>query len=285
MLRSFQYSLAALPLAAAQTWSNCNPLYTTSCSPNPGLQSSELYTDFTKSSSLPQGWTASAAGSMISYGADGATFTIQQSGNNPTITSDFYIFFGSVSVIMKAAPGTGIVSSVVFESDVLDEIDWEWIGGRPEETQSNYFGKGDTSTYDRELWVSAPASQSTFHNYTVNWQQDKTEWLIDGAVVRTLNYADANGGSRYPQTPMKLKIGIWAGGDTALNGEGTVTWAGGATNYAQGPFKAVVQSIQVHNTNPAASYSYGDASGSYSSIKQNAGSSWKARRHAREFQV
>jgi beta-glucanase (GH16 family) len=108
----------------------------------------------------------------------------------------------------------------------------------------------------------------------VNWQKDSTQWLVDGQVVRTLNYADANGGSNYPQTPMKLKIGIWAGGDTALNGAGTVTWAGGATDYSQGPFVAIVQSVSVTNTNPAGSYTYGDQSGSYSSIRANA-AAWK----------
>ena len=30
---------------------------------------------------------------------------------------------------MKAAKGTGIVSSIVFESTDLDEIDWEFLGG------------------------------------------------------------------------------------------------------------------------------------------------------------
>ncbi len=43
---------------------------------------------------------------------------------------------------MKAAPGAGIVSSVVLESDDLDEIDWEWVGATAGEAQSNYFGKG-----------------------------------------------------------------------------------------------------------------------------------------------
>ncbi len=41
-----------------------------------------------------------------------------------TITSENYIFFGKVEVVMKAANGTGVVSSFVMESDDLDEIDW-----------------------------------------------------------------------------------------------------------------------------------------------------------------
>lgn len=42
----------------------------------------------------------------------------------PTITLNDYIFFGKIDVYMKAANGTGVVSSFVLESDDLDEIDW-----------------------------------------------------------------------------------------------------------------------------------------------------------------
>lgn len=42
----------------------------------------------------------------------------------PTMQTDFYFFFGLVEVTMKAASGTGIVSSIVMESDDLDEFDW-----------------------------------------------------------------------------------------------------------------------------------------------------------------
>lgn len=40
---------------------------------------------------------------------------------------------------MKAAPGAGIVSSFVMESDALDEIDWEWIGSDTARAQSKFF--------------------------------------------------------------------------------------------------------------------------------------------------
>ena len=29
----------------------------------------------------------------------------------------------------------------------------EGVGGNPTQIQTNYFGKGDTTTYDRETWV------------------------------------------------------------------------------------------------------------------------------------
>lgn len=40
---------------------------------------------------------------------------------------------------MKAASGQGIVSSIVLESDDLDEIDWEFLGGDTTQVQSNFY--------------------------------------------------------------------------------------------------------------------------------------------------
>lgn len=75
----------------------------------------------------------------IGYGNDGAEFTVAKQGDNPLIESDFYIMFGRLDVTMKAAPGRGIVSSAVLQSDCLDEIDWEWLGGDNTRVQTNYF--------------------------------------------------------------------------------------------------------------------------------------------------
>ena len=84
--------------------------------------------------------------------------------------------------------------------------------------------------------------------------------------MRTLLYADAVGGRNYPQTPVNVRIGIWAGGDPA-NDPGTIEWSGGETDYSAGPFTMVLEKIEVVNENPAKSYSYGDLTGDYQSIK------------------
>lgn len=172
-----------------------------------------------------------------------------------------------MSVFLRAAPGTGIVSSVVLESDDLDEIDLEWIGGNTGSMQTNYFGKGNTTSYDRAIWSNVTDVQGTLHNYTIDWQSDATKWYIDSVLVRTLLYADALGGANYPQTPMRLKIGTWAGGDTTANSAGTVTWAGGDTVFSDGPFKMELAKVEITNTNPASSYTWSGQTGSFSSIK------------------
>lgn len=171
---------------------------------------------------------------------------------------------------MRAANGTGIVSSAILESDDLDEIDWEWLGGSVDEVETNYFGKGNTTSYDRAVYFDVDDTQTTTHNYTVLWTSDTTTWYVDGDSVRTLNHDDALNGMNYPQTPMRVKLGIWAGGDSA-NDEGTIEWAGGQTDYSKAPFTMVVEKVEIINFTPANSYSYGDTTGDWTSIEVNNG--------------
>ncbi len=100
---------AVVAPAAAQTWTNCNPLNQTDCPTDTALGISNATFDFTKSSAQSNLWNITAGN--IVYGPDGAEFTIAQKGDAPTIQSKFYIFFGEVEVWLKAAPGHGVVSS------------------------------------------------------------------------------------------------------------------------------------------------------------------------------
>ncbi|CVL11670.1 probable rAsp f 9 allergen [Fusarium proliferatum] len=249
--------------AAAQTYSSCNPMEKT-CDPDKGLTSSLYSVDFTKGAD-DDNWEGTGHGT-VKYTSDGAEFTVAKQGDSPTIQSKWYMFFGRMEVHLKAAPGTGIVSSVVLLSDVLDEIDWEWLGGKDTDVQTNYYGKGNDAADTRSATFAVTAAQEEFHNYTIHWTKDSCEWYINGVAVRTLKYADALGGENYPQTPMRVKLGIWAGGDPD-NAEGTIEWAGGETDYSAGPYTMTVQKITIENLNPAESYTYSDETGSYKSIE------------------
>ncbi|KAJ5375524.1 Concanavalin A-like lectin/glucanases superfamily [Penicillium concentricum] len=254
--------LAAATLVSGQTYSECNPMKKT-CPANVGTTESRHTFDFTKSSGLDQ-WTTTAGN--VKTSPNGAEFTVNKQGDAPTIRTDFHIFFGEVSVTMKSAPGTGIVSSIVLQSDDLDEIDWEAVGGDTTHVQTNYFGKGDTTTYDRATFESVSAPQEVFHTYKVVWTKDATTWSVDGKVLRTLTSNDAQSGTRYPQTPMNVRIGIWAGGDPT-NAEGTIQWAGGLTDYSKTPYTMYIKDVTIVNYNPAESYTWSDQSGSAESIK------------------
>lgn len=128
--------------------------------------------------------------------------------------------FGRVEYTIKAAPGTGIVSSAVLQSDDLDEIDFEWLGGDNTQVQTNYFGKGDTSTYNRGAFSANSGNHDGFHTYSVDWTSSEIVWAIDGTNIRVLTPATADT-NQYPQTPMMIKVGVWAGGDSS-NPSGTI---------------------------------------------------------------
>ncbi|KAL6720314.1 hypothetical protein ACLMJK_002235 [Lecanora helva] len=258
--------------AAAQTWTSCNPLNQTNCPGDTALGVANATFDFTKATARDDVWNTTAG--SITYGQDGAEFTIASEGDSPTIQSKFYILFGEVEVWLKAAPGQGVVSTVVLESDDLDEIDLEFVGSNTTHAENNYYGKGNTTDEAaRAKWYPVGSSpMDDFHNYTTRWTNGTLEWYIDGNVVRTLSYADANGGNSYPQSPMNVRIGVWAGGDKKNNNY-TVQWAGGQIDYDKGPYTMVVRNVRVADYSTGSVYTYGDQTGDYKSIKIASGNS------------
>lgn len=256
----YLYLYAAFPTAAFPT-ANPQP----ACPADTGLGMA-IDVDFT------QGEVNSfqSSGGTVNYGSDGATFTVSKSGDAPQLTSVFYIMFGRVEITLKAAPGAGIVSSFVLQSDCLDEIDWEWLGADPGEVQSNYFGKGITASYNRGQFHQQAGTQDNFITYVIDWTSDRIVWTADGTVLRQLGSGDAEQG-QYPQTPMQVKFGAWAGGDPG-NPQGTIDWARGPTDYTQGPFSMYVKDVKVTDYSTGSSYTYGDTSGTWQSIQAEGGS-------------
>jgi len=199
------------------------------------LDATNYSVDFINNSGANASWSE-AIGTTLTYGDQGAEFIIAKTGEAPTVSADFYFLFGRVDVKMQCAPGTGVISSIVLESDDLDEIDYEILGGSniTEMVETNFFGKGNTTSYNRATYYAVSSPTSSFHTYSVDWNSERIEWIIDGTTVRTLEYTDplTNGGTNYPQTPMRLKLGNWAAG-AAGEPTGTVTWAGGSTDFSQ----------------------------------------------------
>ncbi|KAK7429398.1 transglycosylase [Neonectria magnoliae] len=189
MLKHYSLALVAALLtgAAAQTYSDCNPTNQTNRDSDTALSSSAYSVDFTSGADTDN-WESVGAGD-VDYTDNGVEFTITSQGDAPTIQTQRYIFFGRVEVHMKVASGTGIVSCAVPLLDDLDEIDWEWLGGSADEVQTNYFGKGDTTSTDRDTTVAVTDTQATSHNYTVYWTAASCVWYVDGTAVRTPNYA------------------------------------------------------------------------------------------------
>ncbi|KAH6666863.1 glycoside hydrolase family 16 protein [Halenospora varia] len=255
----------------AQTWSACNPMWgNVTCPNNPALGTTH---DFVFNTSSAVTTTFNQTSGSLAFGTNGAEFTVAKRGDSPTIQSKWYIFFGTVSVVMRAATGQGIISSIVLESDDLDEVDWEFMGGNATHAETNYFGKGNTTSFDRAIYYPVDTDvRDNFHNYTLDWTAERLIWMIDGKVVRTLPYAAANEGKNYPQTPMNLRLGIWAGGDPSMP-NGTIEWAGGPTDFTKGPYTMYVKSADVRDQSTGAEYQWTDTSGNWQSIKAIAGNS------------
>lgn len=255
--------LAALPNAFAQVSTDCNPLNTTDCPPDPAF-GTDFNFQFNKTPA--DGTWDTTAGDVLYTPNFGAKFQINKQGDSPTIRSSFYVFWGRFEIWMKAASGTGIISSMMLLSDDLDEIDWEFMGGNSTHAETNYFGKGAQDFHNAIYYPVNNGVQDDYHNYTIDWTKDRLEFHIDGSLVRTLLPKEANNSLNYPQTPMRLSLGIWAGGDPTLP-EGTRQWAGGDTNYNDGPFTMYVRSTRITDYSKAKEYVYGDTSGSFESIK------------------
>ncbi|KAK6064210.1 glycosyl hydrolase family 16 [Seiridium cupressi] len=213
-----------------------------SCAPNPGLNQYDYFIDFGHPpSDLKEDWSVSNYANVTYNTAAnlGAEFRFRKRYDAPQLFTNFYIFFGRVDVIMMAAPGTAMISSAVLMSDGFDEIDWEMSGNDFNLTQqfpygvvqNNYFSKGITGSYDRGQFVYCSHPHVMFHTYSFDWTPEKLDWLIDNRVVRTFKASDAdNNEHQYPQTPSKLQLGIWSGGDPDQN-QGTINWAGGITDF------------------------------------------------------
>ena len=255
-------SSSLVAFTQAQTFTNCNPLKD-DCPPLNALGGIHL-ADFTLGEN-PRFSREDTTG-KITYNEEGVNFVLASRGQNPGISSDFYLMFGRIEALVQAAPGSGIVSSLHLLSNDLSEIDFEFIGNDPCRFQTNYFSQGFTGSWDRGGFHNiSPPPQKSFHNYTVNWLPEFIEWIVDGEVVRMLYSSDAPHG--YPQTPMNIRLGVWAAGDPELNSPGTVEWSGGAVDYNQGPFIYKVKSLKAVDYSSGKLYQYKDKNGSWRSIE------------------
>lgn len=232
----------------------CNPRTNSSCL----AQNKALATESAISlrTPVPEFQAATCPGN-IQYTEDGAQLTMNERFDNPSLVSDFYIMYGRVEARLRAAPGVGIISSFYLQSDDLDEIDIaEIFGGNIYEYQTNYFFKGNTTTYDRGGYHPVPYSpMEDYLTYGVEWTTEKITWTINGNPIRVVKKEET---SQYPTSPMVVKFSIWAGGDKD-NSIGTIQWAGGETLYDGLPYTMSLLDVFVEDYSKGEYYYYGNA--------------------------
>ncbi|KAL4880236.1 concanavalin A-like lectin/glucanase domain-containing protein [Aspergillus karnatakaensis] len=277
-MASLRYTLLALCIllgianasnSTEETQTDCNPTKK-SCPADPALGTEHTWwLNQTLDEDL---WTMQTG--TYEYDDEGANFVIKKENSSTLLVSNFYIFFGVMEFHAKMAKGGGIISSVVLMSDDLDEIDWEWVGYNTSGVQSNFFGKGNTTTSDRGGYHWVTDADTEFHNYTTYWDKDRLEWWIDGDKVRTVNYSEPATvyGKNYPQTPCKVKLSNWPVG-LPTSAQGDIEWGGGLVNWDDLPFTMSVQRMRVKDFHTGKEYTYDGTSGTYESIKVVSGNS------------
>ncbi|OAA32679.1 Concanavalin A-like lectin/glucanase, subgroup [Moelleriella libera RCEF 2490] len=194
--------------ASGQTFSRCNPLQQQQCPANTALGMT-IDVDFRQGAVN----SFAASGSPRYSASEGVSFTVSQAGDAPQLQSLFYIMFGRVEMTARAAAGAGIVSSLVLESDDLDELDMEWLGAAAGELQTNYFGKGQTTTYNRgqfhavadtqARWVRSSSSSSSGGGGNGNGAIPDGWYMTPSGKIMKKNSASAAAASplRQPITP------------------------------------------------------------------------------------
>lgn len=191
---------------------------------------------------------------QVCFGSGGTQLEISKRFDNPQIHSAGYLLYGTVEADIKAAPGTGIILSFYLQSDDKDEIDIaEIFGNNHLLYQTNYFSKGDVSTNGKGIYIGLESSPLyNFHRYGVTWSPEEITWTVDGEILRRVKKEADEG---FPSSPMMVKFSLWVGGDPS-NEPGTVTWAGGVTDFAEAPFKMLVRNISIVNDRVAEEYTY-----------------------------
>ncbi|CCK71105.1 chitin transglycosylase UTR2 KNAG_0G00480 [Huiozyma naganishii CBS 8797] len=224
---------------------NCDPRYSftpEACMPDPVCKNT--YTKFSNySSKILNSYTflgnASAAdwtygGYIMDYPEeDSLVLAMPKNSAGTVLSSTNAVWYGKVSARLKTSHLPGVITAFILYSGVQDEIDFEWVGSNLTTTQTNYYWQG-VLNYNNSGNITTTDTFENFHDYEIDWQEDHITWSVDGVVGRTLykneTYNETTQQYRYPQTPSKVDISIWPGGNST-NAPGTIAWAGGEINW------------------------------------------------------
>ena len=116
--------------------------------------------------------------------------------------STAYYGYGYYSVCMKAAKGSGLVSSFFTYTNrpVWDEIDIEFLGKDTTRVQFNYYVSGvGGHEYVYELGFDAAED---FHEYGFDWQEGSIPWYVDGAPIYRAT-------QNLPSNPQQIMMNMW----------------------------------------------------------------------------
>lgn len=215
----------------------------TACVPQPVCQSGKYelksedmeLTDKYLGSTNDTLWTYT--GNVLDYNGT-VLLAMPENSTGTVVSSTFYVWYGKVSTRFKSSHNAGVVSSSILYSNVEDEIDVEFIGSALKQPESNFYYQG-VLNYTNEANLSASNTYENWHTYEVDWKEENITWSIDGIQQRVLQKDDTYNATTkqfmFPQTPSRIQLSIWAGGDSS-NSQGVIDWAGGEIDWDASDF-------------------------------------------------
>ncbi|KAH3902678.1 putative glycosylase SCDLUD_000261 [Saccharomycodes ludwigii] len=148
------------------------------------------------------------------------------------------MLYGRVSVRLKTARSRGVITTIVLFSSVQDEIDFEFLGGDLMNVQTNYYYQGNLDHTKMRKFPVSSNTYDNYHTYEIDWNEERIHWIVDNQILRTLykreTFDPATNTYKYPQTPLKLHLSLWPGGNET-NSPGTISWAGGLIDWENAP--------------------------------------------------
>lgn len=173
----------------------------------------------------------------VTFDRNGMTLRVtrRNSGPTPYVSAEFqregYYSYGRFEVVMKSAKMPGVVSSFFIHTgehvdDPHSEIDFEFVGGRPNEVHTNYFWEGDSDAVDIALGFDA---SQDFHLYAFEWSPERIIWLVDGIEVRRVENVTAE--VPIPRAPARVMASNWAASNQMFNWVGKPEGEGASATY------------------------------------------------------
>ncbi|MEL7548155.1 MAG: family 16 glycosylhydrolase [Pseudomonadota bacterium] len=118
--------------------------------------------------------------------------------------------FGRFEVVMRAAQGSGLVSSFFTHTDAYfdtphDEIDFEILGKDTRKVYVNWFTNGESGAAS---WIDLGFDAAdAFHLYAFEWTPETIRWFVDGTLI----YERPSDSLDVPVTPGRIIVNLWTG--------------------------------------------------------------------------
>jgi beta-glucanase (GH16 family) len=148
------------------------------------------------------------------------------------VSTTRFLNYGSFEARLKTIGQSSVVTTLIGISNVLDEIDFEWVpknAAQSTQVQANWYYNGE-AVFDVNFqdFNTPKPTYDEFYTYRVDWTPEKIDWSVDGQVFYTQTKAELGvNGTRFPATPMRISFGVWQAEDNEWAGPNSVDFNAG----------------------------------------------------------